>query len=147
MIEGKLKMEVLGGTAINREAQIQSESTRKRIRLRLDGNLLGNVHRKLPLWRNISHMQQNCGSITPVGASRFQSLRINSMMRKLATGSSIRSSIPATQYESSGLCSAEILKWNFFAGEQTPLHIAVCLGLTPLIEEALLRFKERTNSM
>ena len=33
------------------------------------------------------------------------------------------------------------------AGEQTPLHIAVCLGLIPLIEEALLRFKERTNSM
>jgi len=33
------------------------------------------------------------------------------------------------------------------AGEQTPLHIAVCLGLIPLVEEALLRFKEETNSM
>jgi len=33
------------------------------------------------------------------------------------------------------------------AGEQTPLHIAVCLGLIPLVEEALLRFKDGTNSM
>jgi len=32
------------------------------------------------------------------------------------------------------------------AGEQTPLHIAVCLGLTPLVEKALSDFTERTNN-
>ena len=31
------------------------------------------------------------------------------------------------------------------AGDQTPLHIAVCLGLVPLVEVALLRFNEGTN--
>jgi len=31
-------------------------------------------------------------------------------------------------------------------GVQTPLHIAVCLGLIPLVELALLRFEEGTNS-
>jgi len=38
-------------------------------------------------------------------------------------------------------------RMEVLAGEQTPLHIAVCLGLIPLVEEALLRFKEETNSM
>ena len=32
------------------------------------------------------------------------------------------------------------------AGEQTPLHIAVCLGLTPLVEKALSDFTQRTKN-
>ena len=32
------------------------------------------------------------------------------------------------------------------AGEQTPLHIAVCLGLVPLVEKTLLDFTKGTNS-
>ena len=32
------------------------------------------------------------------------------------------------------------------AGEQTPLHIAICLGLTPLAEKALRDFPEGANS-
>jgi len=32
------------------------------------------------------------------------------------------------------------------AGEQTPLHIAVCLGLIPLVEKALTDFTEGTNT-
>jgi len=37
-------------------------------------------------------------------------------------------------------------RMEVLAGEQTPLHIAVCLGLLPLVEEALLRFNEGTNN-
>ena len=33
-------------------------------------------------------------------------------------------------------------RMQVLAEEQTPLHIAVCLGLMPLVQEALLRFKE-----
>ena len=38
-------------------------------------------------------------------------------------------------------------RMEVLVGEQTPLHIAVCLGLTPLVEEALLRFEEGANGM
>ena len=37
-------------------------------------------------------------------------------------------------------------RMEVLAGEQTPLLIATCLGLVPLVEEALLRFNEGTNS-
>jgi len=37
-------------------------------------------------------------------------------------------------------------RMEVLAGEQTPLHIAVCLGLLPLVEEALLSFNEEANS-
>jgi len=36
-------------------------------------------------------------------------------------------------------------RMGVLAGEQTPLHIAVCLGLIPLVEEALSCFKEGSN--
>ncbi|KAG0133858.1 hypothetical protein HOY82DRAFT_537841 [Tuber indicum] len=32
-------------------------------------------------------------------------------------------------------------KMNFLEGDQTPLHIAVCLGLRPLVEQALVGYK------
>ena len=38
-------------------------------------------------------------------------------------------------------------RMEVLAGEQTILHIAVCLGLVPLVQEALLRFKEGANGM
>ena len=37
-------------------------------------------------------------------------------------------------------------KMEALAGEQTPLHIAVCLGLTPLVEKALPDLTEGTDS-
>jgi len=37
-------------------------------------------------------------------------------------------------------------RMEVLAGEQTPLHIAVCLGLVPLVEKALSDYAERTNS-
>ena len=37
-------------------------------------------------------------------------------------------------------------KMEVLAGEQTPLHIAICLGLTPLVEIALRDFPEGVNS-
>ena len=37
-------------------------------------------------------------------------------------------------------------RMEVLAGEQTPLHIAVCLGILPLVEEALLCFNEEANS-
>ena len=37
-------------------------------------------------------------------------------------------------------------KMEILAGKQTQLHIAVCLGLTPLVEQALSHFTEGTNS-
>ncbi|KAG0633366.1 hypothetical protein HOY80DRAFT_1006060 [Tuber brumale] len=36
-------------------------------------------------------------------------------------------------------------KMEVLAGDQTPLHVAVCLGLTPLIEKALSSFKAGPN--
>jgi len=47
MIQGKLKGGMLASVTINPETQVQSEGTGKAGRERLDGNLLGNVHRKL----------------------------------------------------------------------------------------------------
>ena len=37
-------------------------------------------------------------------------------------------------------------RMEILAGEQTPLHIAVCLGLVPLVEKALSEFIKGTNS-
>ena len=37
-------------------------------------------------------------------------------------------------------------RMGVLAGEQTPLHIAVCLGLTPLVEKALSNFQHGANS-
>jgi len=37
-------------------------------------------------------------------------------------------------------------RMEVLAGEQTPLHIAVCLGLMPLVEKALTNFTKGTNS-
>jgi len=37
-------------------------------------------------------------------------------------------------------------RMEILAGEQTPLHIAVCLGLMPLVEKALSEFTKGTNS-
>ena len=37
-------------------------------------------------------------------------------------------------------------RMEVLAGEQTPLHIAVCLGLMPLVEKALSEFTKGTNS-
>jgi hypothetical protein len=37
-------------------------------------------------------------------------------------------------------------RMEVLAGEQTPLHIAVCLGLMPLVEKALSDFTKGTNS-
>ena len=37
-------------------------------------------------------------------------------------------------------------RMEILAGEQTPLHIAVCLGLVPLVEKALSEFTNETNS-
>ena len=37
-------------------------------------------------------------------------------------------------------------RMQILAGEQTPLHIAVCLGLMPLVEKALRQFPEAANS-
>ena len=38
------------------------------------------------------------------------------------------------------------LRMEVLAGEQTPLHIAVCLGLAPLVEKALSEFTKGMNS-
>ena len=37
-------------------------------------------------------------------------------------------------------------RMEVLAGEQTPLHIAICLGLMPLVEKVLRDFPEATNS-
>jgi len=37
-------------------------------------------------------------------------------------------------------------RMEILAGEQTPLHMAVCLGLMPLVEKALSEFTKGTNS-
>ena len=37
-------------------------------------------------------------------------------------------------------------RMEVLAGEQTPLHIAVCLGLMPLVEKTLLEFTQETSS-
>ena len=44
-----------------------------------------------------------------------------------------------------GLCGDQEMR--VLAGEQTALHIAVCLGLTPLVEKVLSRFTKGTESM
>jgi len=76
----------------------------------------------------------------------YRSQRKNSTTTPLITGCSISSSKPGTSQESLGSSSVEIPEWRFWRGEQTPLNIAVRLGLPPLVEKALSDFPKGTNS-